>query len=232
MDAQFQIYRIIFILVPWILLNFLIFKLVPTTFYIYMPFATIVLAYLIHWLDDKYKWHGIRNIYNKKKQRLKEHGATERMYQIGKEVVSVSITKQAIFAALGSGILAFLLNSKLNTSANTSSLSTELVTFVAIFGLSIAILLTLISILCYDYSLRFNWDEDNTEELIRKGFYFDRLSFYSLTASLIFALAIVQPVLTLVINFLWGIGLWIYYFFDMYTFHRKLPNQPSSQSLN
>jgi hypothetical protein len=50
------------------------------------------------------------------------------------------------------------------------------------------------------------------KDLLKKATLFDQFSWYLLTTGLVWAVALVSPLLAIVANFVLGLLLWIYYF--------------------
>ena len=122
-----------------------------------------------------------------------------------------AITKLSIMSAIAAGMVAILLQLP---GADQPVAGDDLLRQVAVLGLSVTVVCMLIAILCYDYSQRFTWPDALRLELHRKGFRYDVWSWYGLLIFFILALATVHPIISIVVNGIYGVILWHFYYFS------------------
>lgn len=163
------------------------------------PVAALFIAWLAHGLDGKYNGSGIRHYTT---------GMRGRAYNLETEVIAASMTKQSVLAAIAS-ILVFVIQAY----PKAQSLYLRIVTFTATCGFLLAILFLLISMVCYDYASRFNWNTFHRAELVRKALNLDIWSWYLLLMSFVLSIAFISARLSILICIVGGILMWWYYFF-------------------
>lgn len=120
--------------------------------------------------------------------------------------VSAAITKQSVLVAIAIGAILMV------ASREPGAPFGRIVSGLAIFGLACSVVCTLVSILCYDYAVRFNWTIHYREDLLRKALLIEVWGWYLLTLSFILAIELVSISLGLTINLIYGLLLLFYYF--------------------
>ena len=162
------------------------------------PAAALILAYIAHLSDGKNQGRGIRDI----TQRM---GGTA--YNLETDVIAASMTKQSVLAAIASILIVII------QAAPKTTDYLRLVWLLSTCGFVLSILLLLISMVCYDYASRFNWNSFYKAELVGKALRFDIWSWYFLLTSLVLSIALISPRLSVVSGIFAGILMWWYYFF-------------------
>jgi hypothetical protein len=201
----------------WIFLHNNTFIICPLKYLEYFalgsPLITAILGYFTHRLDKKHNGGGIAHRFKEIKSRLNDN---EHSFCSGASVVSASMTKQSVLAAVAAGILVVIIQS-MQPDAISKIYKVnynKLTAFASAVCLSFALLCNLVSLVCYDYSIRFNWKDDNLKiNLVRKALHFDISSFYLLSFGIIFAALFFNILLGLILNYFYALFLLRYYFF-------------------
>lgn len=162
------------------------------------PAAALLIAVFAHWLDEQKHGRGLRDI--RKTMSLK--------YDLKTEVIAASMTKQSVLAAIASILIVMI------QGAPKSSDYLRFVSFISIFGFVFAIVLLLVSMVCYDYASRFTWGKSYKVELVHKALRFDTLAWYFLFTSLVLSTALISTRLSVITGMFAGILMWRYYFFS------------------
>lgn len=163
------------------------------------PAAALTLASIAHVADGWCKkGQGIRNI-------------TRRMggvtYNLETDVIGASMTKQSILAAIASILIVII------QAAPKTTPYLRLVWVLSTCGFVVSIVLLLVSMLCYDYASRFNWNSFYKADLVGKALRFDIWSWYALLTSLVLSIALISTRLSVASGIFAGILMWWYYFF-------------------
>jgi|ERR1700710_483905 len=130
--------------------------------------------------------------------------------------VSAAITKQSVIVAISIGTLLIVASE----AKVAQKAFTHLVSAAAIVGLACSVVCTLVSMLCYDYAIRFKWRPDFREDLVRKGLDIEVWGWYLLTLSFVLSMGLLSVILSIVVNFLYG-SLLLYYYFPSNFYGRK-----------
>jgi hypothetical protein len=133
-------------------------------------------------------------------------------YNLKTDVIAASMTKQSILAAISAGLIVFIQPSGGQLQAADESLFKYCARGLATGGFAFAILLLLISMVCYDYASRFNWPNEYKSQLVRKALLLDVLSWYFLLTSFTLSIALISPRLSVLTCALSGFLMWWYYF--------------------
>lgn len=171
------------------------------------PLVTALLIVLCHYADCRGNGPGIQ-------ARLRRIRGAK--YTTDATFVSAAITKQSVIVAISIGTLLMVASLAGDAPAGFQKIASS----VAIVGLACSIVLTLVSILCYDYSIRYKWHHHFREHLVRKGLKIEVLGWYVLTLSFVLAMSLLSIALSLAVNFLYG-SLLLYYYFPAKFYDRK-----------
>ncbi|HXD32796.1 MAG TPA: hypothetical protein VN643_16860 [Pyrinomonadaceae bacterium] len=173
------------------------------------PAVLLVTAAVAHAVDGRKNGRGIRHL-------TTEMGG--RAYNLETDVISASMTKQSVLATIAS-ILAIVIQAFFREQSGYLRLVSALSTA----GFLLTILLLLVSMVCYDYASRFNWDATEKADLVGKALYLDIWSWYFLLTSFVLAVALLNPRLSTILSVFAGILMWWYYFFRMANAGVRLP---------
>jgi hypothetical protein len=178
------------------------------------PIVAFIVAKSIHWADKKHNGGGIRH-------RVIDIGVDR--FEINAGVLSATMTKQSVLAAIAAILLAIVQAvrnalsqanaiepSALNDSSTLpfSMFAAELSTI----GFLVSILLLLVSMKCYDYANRFKLADVYKITLVDKGLKFDIASWYALLYSFILGIASISVTISIFLSILAAYLLWGYYF--------------------
>lgn len=178
------------------------------------PGIAILMAAFAHWRDEWSNGRGVKDIITRTVGRFP--------YSLDADVISASMTKQSVLAAIAAALVAViqLYNPGLvvppasQTPGTTlNSIYQEWVKTISTFGFAFAILLLLVSMVCYDYAGRFRWPTFYKAQLVRKALLLDVWSWYLLLGSFVLTLALVRPWLSIFTCITAGFLMWWYYFF-------------------
>lgn len=166
------------------------------------PGIAILMAAFAHWRDDWSKGRGVKDIIT---------GTVGRFpYSLDADVISASMTKQSVLAAIAAALVAVI---QLYNPGSEKVMYQELVRTFSTTGFAFAILLLLVSMVCYDYAARFRWPTFYKAQLVRKALLLDVWSWYLLLVSFVLTLALVRPWLSILTCITAGFLMWWYYFF-------------------
>lgn len=171
---------------------------------LFAPAAAYGLAQSFHWMDCKWKGGGIRDrVYSIKG----EH------YVLDSGVLSATMTKQSVLAAIAAILLALMQGKRgalswVPLDESFPVMMAELATL----GFLISIVLLLVSMKCYDYANRFNLEDVYRAELVSKGLDLDIWSWYTLLCALVYGIATISAAFSILASFVTGYLLWWYYF--------------------
>ncbi len=130
------------------------------------------------------------------------------------DYVSAAISRMSVQSSLAAGAVAAIANLA----------PKNFFTWLTLCTLGIATILSMVSVLCYAHASRWTSTEPKPpagqpdpklrvrKDLLKKGTLFDQFSWYALTTGLIWAVALVSPLLAIGANFVLGFLPWIYYF--------------------
>jgi hypothetical protein len=130
------------------------------------------------------------------------------------DYVSSAISRMSFQSGLGAAAVGAISNFALKNCF----------TWITLCVLGVATILAMVSVLCYAHASRWtNTEADPPDartdpklrvrkDLLKKATLFDQFSWYLLTTGLVWAVALVSPLLAIVANFVLGLLLWIYYF--------------------
>lgn len=159
-----------------------------------------LLAWLFHFLDERCGGGGIKNRFRRAKRPK---------FIVNADVIGASMTKQSVLAAIAA---IFLTDAE--KGSFTSDVFPENAMALSRIGLSVAMLLLIISVLSYDYANRFNLAETERYELLRRGLRLDAFAWYVLAASYIIGIAARNILVSILISILTGLLTWWYYFVE------------------
>ena len=176
------------------------------------PVMALQTAWLAHNSDERYGGRGIKHVVKKMGEDSKKRGegskkSGEGSYNLETEVITGSMTKQSVLAAIASILVALVQQYPNETAFGT------LIKFLTTCGFGFTILFLLVSMVCYDYAARFKWKDHHKAQLVRKALLLDVWSWYFLLTSFILSLALISARLSVVTCVLAGILMWWYYFF-------------------
>ena len=167
------------------------------------PGLAILMAAFAHWRDDRKKGRGVKDIITRTVGKFP--------YNLDADVISASMTKQSVLAAIAAALVAVI--QLYNPSDSRKVMYQEFVKTISTIGFAVAILLLLVSMVCYDYAGRFRWPTFYKAQLVRKALLLDVWSWYLLLASFVLTLALVRPWLSILTSITAGFLMWWYYFF-------------------
>jgi catechol 2,3-dioxygenase-like lactoylglutathione lyase family enzyme len=167
------------------------------------PGLAILMAAFAHWRDDRKKGRGVKDIITRTVGKFP--------YSLDADVISASMTKQSVLAAIAAALVALI--QLYNPNDSRKVMYQEVVKTISTIGFAFAILLLLVSMVCYDYAGRFRWPPFYKAQLVHKALVLDVWSWYLLLASFVLTLALVQPWLSILTSITAGFLMWWYYFF-------------------
>ena len=167
------------------------------------PGIAILMAAFAHWRDNSSEGRGVKDIITRTVGKFP--------YSLDADVISASMTKQSVLAAIAAALVAVI--QLYNPVDSRKVMFQELVKTISTIGFAFAILLLLVSMVCYDYAGRFRWPTFYKAQLVRKALLLDVWSWYLLLASFVLTLALVRPWLSILTCITAGFLMWWYYFF-------------------
>jgi hypothetical protein len=168
------------------------------------PVAAYVLAQIFHWMDNKWKGGGIRN---------RVYSIEGKHYVLDSGVLSATMTKQSVLAAIAAILLALIQGKRGTLSLVPMDNSFPvLMAELSTLGFLVSIVLLLVSMKCYDYANRFNLEDVYRAELVSKGLDLDIWSWYTLLCALVYGIAVISAAFSILTSFVTGYLLWWYYF--------------------
>ena len=177
-----------------------------------VPLLALFIFWRLHVNDEKNaKIRGLRT-------RMKADGLDHSDY------AASSISRLSIHSTLATGVIWGI--SRIPELWTKPFRSDQIVAWLSVVCLGLAVLLGLVSVLCYTHANRRTNSKGSSPAeqqalstkvgLLKKAGVMDQLSFYALTVGLIWTVALFSPWLSVAANFLLGLLLWIYYFdFDL-----------------
>jgi len=179
--------------------------------YLLTPALTFAFTLVAHFVDRTWAAGGVAH----------RGDEIERLHDLQTDVVTGTMTKQSVLAALAAVFIAFVQQGRGDADAYQMLART-----LATAGFSVSILLMLVSVKTYDYANRFNWEEHTKHgpsdpsdkcsyrvQLVSKAFRLDIVSFYFLLFTAILTTGLVEPWYPIAASALCGILLWVSYFF-------------------
>ena len=166
------------------------------------PAVALLTAWFAHYGDERYGGRGIKHVV---KQMGK--GSYKGSYNLETEVITGSMTKQSVLAAIASILVALVQQYPNETTFGI------VIKFLTTCGFGFTILFLLVSMVCYDYASRFRWNPPHKAQLVRKALLLDVWSWYFLLTSFVLSLALISARLSVATCVLAGILMWWYYFF-------------------
>jgi hypothetical protein len=164
------------------------------------PAVALLTAWFAHYGDERYGGRGIKHVIQQVKK-------SKQSYNLKPEVITGSMTKQSVSAAIASILVALVQQYPNQTTFGT------LIKFLTTCGFGFTILFLLVSMVCYDYASRFRWKPSHKAQLVRKALLLDVWSWYFLLTSFVLSLALISARLSVATCVLAGILMWWYYFF-------------------
>lgn len=193
-------------------------------------FYTIISVFATHKVDKKRSGYGITHAYRTM--------SWNEAIKIDEAILSAIMTRQSIHIAIALGLLIVIIQNRLlDPGQNVSTLLDALKNFrtciawIVTGGLSLCVMLILVSALCHDYSCRFGWGGETKRDLLRKGLKLDNWSWYAFTFSLILSIALASPFLCILMNTGYGFLLLYYYFFSRDQVRKELQQKPGNPNL-
>ena len=181
------------------------------------PGIAILMAAFAHWRDHWSQGRGVKDIITRT--------VGKNPYSLDADVISSSMTKQSVLVAIAAALVAVIqlynpvsdvppANPTLGTTLDSGKVMyRETVKTISTIGFAFAILLLLVSMVCYDYAGRFRWPTFYKAQLVRKALLLDVWSWYLLLASFVLTLALARPWLSILTCITAGLLMWWYYFF-------------------
>lgn len=161
-----------------------------------LPIASLVYFWATHAFDRRYNISGLSS-------RASNVSEDER----NKEYADTAILRQSIHALLAVALIAALIPDSEKRPPKEA--------FVAVLAggaLGVSTVLSLVSVLCYQYTKRWKTGAAVSAPLLRSGFKMDVWSWYSLVIGLVWLPAIKYPTASILANILFGACSFYYYF--------------------
>ncbi|MCG8457953.1 MAG: hypothetical protein MI919_16875 [Holophagales bacterium] len=163
---------------------------------------TLLFCVLTHRLDRTFGGGGLANRFDQL--------VTEK-FSRSVESASMAVTKQSIFVAISLGLIAFI-SVRNAPDGEPSDAYYLLLENLELLALGAALLFSLVSILCYDYTHRFVWESHFQEDLLKKALFLDTLAWYSLASGLGLCFGHIHPLALMLATLFLGVLLLFYYF--------------------
>jgi uncharacterized membrane protein len=142
------------------------------------PVVALLTAWFAHYGDEHFGGNGIKHIVKKMRPEC---------YNLETDVITGSMTKQSVLAAIASILAGLVLQYDNKTTFGL------LIKFLTLCGFGFTILFLLISMVCYDYASRFRWEQFHKAQLARKALLLDVWSWYFLLTSFVLSIALINP---------------------------------------
>jgi hypothetical protein len=196
--------------------------------------SLLVAAALMHGLDRR-EWMGFKALHDEDPKTL---------VNLDDSVVSGMLTVQSVRAAMTVGMLGMFINWQVKAAQSPFQppvqwgplLKTPSAVFLGLVAIALAVsaMTTLAALLCYDYSLRFDWTTKSRVKLAlrRKAHKLGVWGFYCLMWSLCAATALIDSAICIVAIASVYVVMWYYYFFPTNTLDTLIATTLPAESVS